>query len=165
MGTIGLLFKTKVRLGVLASAEILPIGAVEMDASVEEIHTHANQITQFPVEEGVDIADHVRRQPDRISIRGIVTEDPITLGGGFGTGRSTEAYYQVLALLNEAELIEVVTSLREYENMVIETMDVPRTNKSGNAVEMALTLQELLTVDVAAAAATVDKGTQAGTAV
>jgi hypothetical protein len=165
MGTIGLLFKTKARIGPFASAELLPTGVVEMDASIEELHVHTNQITQFPVEEGVDIADHVRRQPDRIMIRGIVTEDPITLGGGFGTGRSTDAYFELVAMLNEATVVEVVTSLRQYENMVVESMEVPRDKNRGNAAEMTINMRELLTVEVAAAAGLLDKGTQNGSTV
>jgi hypothetical protein len=161
MGTLALITKRKVRIGEFASAEILPSGAIEMDASIEENHVHENEITQFPVEEGVDIADHVRRQPDRVTIRGIVTDHPINLGGAaLSPDRSLDAYYNVVVMINEATLITVVTSLREYENMMVESMEVPRTNRLGNAVEMSLSLREVLTTQVDVAAATTDKGTQ-----
>lgn len=166
MATIGLLFKTRVRFGVNASDEFLPFGAVQLDASLEETHTSQNAITQFPVEQGVDITDHVRQQPDRVSIRGIVTDHPLGLGGGgLVSGRSLEAYQKALTMLQEAQLISVVTSLRQYQNMVIESLEVPRTAKQGQSVEMSLSLREIKTAQVAVAAGTSDLGTQNATEV
>lgn len=166
MGTFGLIFKQKVRFGVNASDEFLPFGAVELDASIDETHRSANEITQFPVEVGVDISDHIRRQPETLSIRGIVTDHPISFGGTFGvSGRSLEAYQNVLTMIDQAQLISVVTSLRQYANMAIESMEVPRNNRRSNAVEMILNLREVLTAQVAETAGTTDLGTQTATPV
>jgi hypothetical protein len=164
MAQIGLLFKRRVRLGLNASAEILPAGAVELDASLTENHTSRNEVTRFPVEKGVDTTDHVRRQPDSVTIRGVVSDHPITFGGGGANSRSAEAYQDVLTMLNEAQLINVVTTLREYDNMVIESLSVPRNPRRGNTVEFNLTLTEIKTVEVQVAEGTIDKGTQIGTA-
>lgn len=166
MAFIELVLKTRVRFGVDASQEFLPYGAVELDASIEETHIAENAITQFPVESGVDISDHVRRQPYRVTIRGLVTDHPITLGGTLGSsGRSLEAYGKALYMMAEAQLITVVTSLNTYENMVIESMEVPRNPKRGKAVEMVLSLREIQTAQVALAAGTSDLGTQNATPV
>lgn len=165
MALIGLLFQTRVRLGVGASDEFLPFGAVELDASIDEVHTSSNEVTRFPVEVGVDITDHVRRQPESLVIHGISTDHPLSAGGAFRTGRSLETYGDLLTMMDEAQLISVVTSLRQYQNMVIESMVVPRDSKRGKAVEMTLTLTEVLTAQVAEIAGTTDKGTQNGTAV
>lgn len=165
MGSLGLLFKQRVRIGVGASDEFLPVGAVELDASIDEIHTSANEITQFPVEKGVAIGDHVRRQPERLQIRGILTDHPVTFGGGLRNNRSQEGYQQFLTMMDNAELVQAVTSLRQYSNMVVGTMVVPRNNKLGNAVEMTLNLRELQTAEVADTTGTTDLGTQSGTAV
>jgi len=168
MALVDVLFKKRVRIGVGASDEFLPVGAIELDASISETHTAANDITKFPVEQGVDITDHVRRQPDRVSIRGIVTDHPIygiSRGPGFirptlTSGRSLDAYGKFLTMLDEAQLVSVVTSLRQYQNMVIESMKVPRTAKLGRAVEVSLELREIKTAQVSVAAGTSDLGTQ-----
>ena len=166
MAHVGLLFKKRVRLGVNASLETLPVGAIELDASLQENHTSTNEVTRFPVEKGVDIADHVRRQPESVTIRGLVTDHPITYRGLLVVeeDRSGEAYQKVLAMLDEAQLITVVTTLREYENMVVESLNVPRNASLGSAVELNLTLVEVKTVEVIVAEGTVDKGTQVGVA-
>jgi len=164
MAQIGLIFKQRVRFGVNASLETLPVGAIELDASLQENHTSKNEVTRFPVEKGVDIADHVRRQPESVTIRGLVTDHPITFGGGGVAKRSIQAYQDALVMLDEAQLITVVTTLREYENMVIESLAVPRNASLGNAVELNLTLTEVKTVEVLVKEGTVDKGTQVGVA-
>lgn len=166
MALVNLLFKQKVRFGVDASAEVLPFGAIELDASISEKHLSKNDITSFPVEAGVDITDHVRKQPDVVQIRGIVTDHPIGLGGALGVaGRSVDAYGKALYMLAEAQLITVVTTLNTYGDMVIESLEVPRDNKRGHAVEMNLTLRQVTTAQVATAAGTSDLGTQNTTAV
>lgn len=173
MSIANLIFKTRVRIGVGASDEFLPYGAVELDASIEETHNASNEITQFPVEEGVDITDHVRKQADRVTIRGIVSDHPIYgISGRSGavaptaqTGRAADAYEKMYTMLEEAQLVSVVTSLRQYQNMVIESMEVPRDSKRGNAVEMVVSLRELKTATVATTAGTSNLGTQNTTVV
>jgi hypothetical protein len=49
--------------------------------------------------------------------------------------------------------------------MVVESMEVPRDKNRGNAAEMTINMRELLTVEVAAAAGLLDKGTQNGSTV
>lgn len=160
MGAFGLIFKTRVRIGVNASDSFLPFGAVELDASMDETHTSSNEITRFPVEQGVNIADHVRRQPENLVITGMVTDHPLVFGGALRSGRSLEAYQNFLTMMDQADLISVVTSLRQYSNMVLETMVVPRNSKLGSAVQVTLTFSELLTAQVALAAGTSNLGTQ-----
>lgn len=165
MGSVGLIFKRRVRLGVNASAESLPVGAIELDASIQENHRSANAVTSFPVEQGVNISDHVRKEPDSVTIRGIVTDHPLIWGGGGFVKRSIQAYQKVLRMMDDAELISVVTTIRQYDNMIIQSNDTPRNSSLGNAVEFNLTLREIKTVQVLETQGTVNKGTQVGTAV
>ena len=166
MALLDLLFKKRVRIGVGASEEALPFGAVELDASIDEKHVSANKVTQFPVESGVDITDHVRQEPDRVTIRGIVTDHPIGHRWyGSIAGRGVDAYGKALYMLAEAQLVTVVTSLNTYQDMVIESLEVPRDAKRGHAVEMTLNLREIKTAQVATAAGTSNLGTQNTTAV
>lgn len=163
---LGLGFIQRVRIGINATDDFLaPLGTIELDASIDESHTAVNEITEFPVEVGINITDHVRRQPDRVTIRGIVTDHPIQLGGALRSGRSLEAYQDFLVMLNQADLVIVVTTLRQYSNMIVESMTVPRTNTLGGAVEFTLVLREILTAEIALALGTTNLGTQNTTVV
>jgi len=55
----------------------LRIAALWIDCSVREQHVQAAQCSQFAVEEGPDITDHVRAQPDSLRLEGIITNTPI----------------------------------------------------------------------------------------
>lgn len=60
----------------------LPSGEFEsivLDASTRQQHDAASEVTTHPVEEGSDIADHVRRALDRVTIEGWITNTPIRI--------------------------------------------------------------------------------------
>ena len=159
MGLTDLIFgaPTKVRIGVGASDEFLPAGAIEFDASVSEQHDSENEITQFPVEVGSDIADHIRPQPDRITINGIVTNTPIVFLAGVTTSptRAEEAYSKIKDLRDNGDLISVVTSLRQYANMAIESFSTLRDVVNGNVLNATITLREVFLAQTATVAAPV----------
>lgn len=63
------------------------IGLLELDATITEDHIYSNTVSSFPVEDGSDVSDHVRQEPEQISITGIVTKSPVSfLGGIIGSG-------------------------------------------------------------------------------
>jgi len=55
----------------------LQINKLWIDCSVREQHVLGAQCSQFAVEEGPDISDHVRDTPDGLRIEGIITNTPI----------------------------------------------------------------------------------------
>lgn len=58
--------------------------AFSWDIVTSESHDHTNEVTEYPVETGVDISDHVRIKPDTVTIVGEITMTPIiATGGGF----------------------------------------------------------------------------------
>lgn len=154
---ISLLFpKRRVRIGQGVSEEFLPPGAIELDASIEEIHEGESEIPRHPVETGADITDHVRRKPESVRITGIVTNTPILLGAFLGPARPftplsftrAEEFYDTLRnIKDEAALITVVTTLRLYENMLLKSFRVPRNVGQGNVVEATMIFEEVIFVD------------------
>jgi hypothetical protein len=50
--------------------------AFEFDSLVAETHEDTLTITDHPVEEGVDVADHAREEPTRLTIEGFVSNVP-----------------------------------------------------------------------------------------
>lgn len=50
---------------------------VTFDVIESETHETISEITAHPVEKGVEITDHVRPQPDRLSVIGVITNQPI----------------------------------------------------------------------------------------
>ncbi len=50
--------------------------ALIFDCDMQESHSTSNIVTEHPVEEGADIADHVRPQLKRYTVEGYVTDSP-----------------------------------------------------------------------------------------
>ena len=136
------------------------IGVVFLDAAVTETHTKRNEIPSHPVESGADISDHVRRVPEEIIINGLVSNHPIAILASLtaaspiqgDTGpigdRAGEAYKQLRELMDNAELIEVITGLRDYSNMIISGLRVEREAATGNVINVTITCREVILVEL-----------------
>lgn len=145
--------RRRVRVGVDVTDEFLPAGAIEMDASLKELHSASSEIPKHPIEKGSDIADHVRRKPVTVRITGIVTNTPIVFAAfvgaarGVSSTRAEEFYDVLLELKDSATIISVITTLRQYENMLIKDFNVPRDAELGNVVEATIFFEEVITVE------------------
>lgn len=149
----GLLFgpqKVQIGEGVAANQDINKAGffAVECDASLTELHEAKVQITDHPIEDGADISDHVRVLPKRVRITGLKTNTPVVFLASLQTDSdAAEQYHQDLITMLEAGLlVSVVTTLHTYDNMVIESISVPRDAAKGNVVEATIILREMFIV-------------------
>lgn len=57
----------------------LTIGTIWIDVALSEKHSLTADVTEHPVEEGVNITDHVRPQPRTVQLEGLVTNHPTEL--------------------------------------------------------------------------------------
>ncbi len=132
------------------------IGLVRMDASIEEVHRKSNVVTEHPVEDGANIVDHIRRLPDEITIDGVVTQTPVVIGATLFAenpiefqNRTTErvgrAYDELERIMNEGELIDVITTFKEYSNMALLDLSVVRNARNGNVMRATMRLREVRT--------------------
>ena len=55
----------------------LQIADIWIDCSISEQHSSQAQVSRHPVEDGADVTDHVRLEPDSLVIEGLVTNQPI----------------------------------------------------------------------------------------
>lgn len=124
------------------------VGFVVFDATVREVHSQENQITDHPVESGSDITDHVIRRPERLQLQGIVSGTPINLVsvGPLAEARPQAAFEELSRLRREGELVTVTTSLKIYPDMLIEALTVERSTGQGRALHFSLQLRQVNTV-------------------
>lgn len=59
--------------------------AIIFDIVESETHVHKSTATEHPVETGSNISDHIRNDPIRVTIKGVVSNFPITLGDNGST--------------------------------------------------------------------------------
>ena len=115
------------------------IGVLELDASLSERHEFENVITNFPIETGGEVSDHIYMKPDKVMIQGFVTNSPplifdLTLGRADRVGDALET---LLSIRDNRELVTVVTGLIIYDNMVMKRLIIPRSSRTGEALRFS----------------------------
>lgn len=149
MGALELIFgeKTRTKLGVLT-----------LDASISETHTYSSEATAHPVEEGVDVADHIQENPVELTIVGLVTNHPIYIfaserapspidgDNSPSTDRVTAALDELKRLNASKELVTIVTSLDVYEDMRITSAAISRTMDTKGALPISIQAKQLFKV-------------------
>ncbi len=130
------------------------IGTLVVDAVLGGGHTFAAEVTQHPVEEGADIADHTRPQPTEISLECVVSNTPLgasetrtveqnrvqftSTAPEFDPKRTTDAYRALIDFRDTGTLLTVVTPLDTFEDLVITSVAIPVQSPDGLRFTVAL---------------------------
>ena len=157
--------------------------SLQLDAAIDENHSIKNTITQFPVEDGLNISDHIKQEPDRLKITGFVTNSPI-IYGALDSGNNLQLQGQTVIINNNPVLatdkvqasydilmkltgrkntklftdtpsfsapavVDVFTTLRCWLNMVVESIEIPRSKDTGDALQFVMTLVSIRKVQTA----------------
>lgn len=139
------------------------IAALEVDATLSEVHEAEAEATEHPVETGVVVADHVILKPRRYRMEGLVTNAPIGLSlvalqkrwtalrtsdpsidAPFAAERlSAVAFATLNGLLEAREFVTVVTPLAKYSDLVLVALSFPRDAHTGDALRFSATFKQV----------------------
>lgn len=149
------------------------LGTLDIDVTVRESHSMQSQVTDSPVESGTDVTDHVRNAPRSVTIEGVISKTPVNVAQ-FNPLRYRNAFSKLEKMHAAREPVTVITALRQYDNMVIMSIDVERDHDTANVIRFAAQLRQVRIVktgkDALADAAKdtlaseADGGPQSGTA-
>jgi len=158
-------------------AKLGQIDTLKLDATVREQHTGSNTVTDHPVEQGANISDHSRPDPDRLVLDCIVSNTPLSDGSthtvesnGYNftvtaaqdSTRAPNAYQKLQDLRLNGTLVSVVTTLRTYSSMLIESITIPVDAKTAGAIRFQVNLKQVRVVQNSLTAVTVSKDTRRG---
>lgn len=105
----------------------------------------SNTITDHPIEDGSLVSDHVQKQPDQVSLTGIVSDSPL---GATGEYRVQDA----LRFLNEAgergELLELESRFGLTGNWILESWPYDITQLRALAFEVSLRQVRIATTEM-----------------
>jgi hypothetical protein len=130
-----------------------------IDASITEEHSLEAEITEYPIEGGGTISDHRRKLPRSVTMEIIVSDTPLgdvarvrELEDQSGLSESgalpsEEAFAFFEQIHEDSTLCEVVTNLRTYQNMLLESIAVPDDAETGAAFVATVTFREALIVE------------------
>jgi hypothetical protein len=119
---------------------------LELDAAITEEHSYTNNVSTHPIEDGSDIADHIRLSPEQITIEGFVTNSPIKnliqlrSDPNQGAGDIVQNTYGVLLSIagrsgKAPALIDIFTTMKIFTDMVMTKLTIPRDAALGEALK------------------------------
>ncbi len=158
------------------------IDTIVVDACVTYTDELKNTITDHDVEEGFKFSDHSRPEPDNVSLECYITDNPASreqqaraVASGSATfspvegedpveqpGYSNSQYLALKALRDDPKLFTVLTRLRTYRNMGIESISTPVTAKDASAIHFTIKCKQIRIVKNKLTRDVVAKDTRAG---
>jgi hypothetical protein len=106
-------------------------GEVEFNVVLEESPDYQNQVTSNAVENGSDVADHVKNTPETLAIRGVITGD-----------QAAERLKKLREFLKAGELLTYI-GRNVFTNVVIESLTTRHTAQVRDGYECNLTLKHV----------------------
>lgn len=140
------------------------IGSFTAQVTLEESHDDDLEITEHPVEQGANIADHAFKRAARLRIRCAWSNSPSNpsliggiVGGLAATASSIQSalsgssassvrdtYAKLLKLQAQREPFEVFTGKRAYKDMLIRSLSVTTDKESENTLAVTATFQQVI---------------------
>lgn len=150
----------------LARGAAVQGAAIAADAVVSETHTRSNTVTDHPVEEGVNVSDHSRPEPDTLQVEMYISDTPTSLEqtqraqkfmqqAGLNAGATTQGNSQISEVPGysravrdrldqyrlQATLLTVTTAIKTYTSMVVQSISETRTAKDAEAFHATVTFK------------------------
>lgn len=116
---------------------------LQAELTMDETYDLSSTVTGYPVEDGVEIGDHIIRQPIGVTVTGIVTDNPVIVDSD-AKGAVQDAFLTIERLWKESQPLTLVTSMKRYKNMVLTNASLPRNRME--AMEFTLDFQQITIV-------------------
>jgi hypothetical protein len=119
---------------------------LEIDCVENEAPSDAAEPTRLPVEEGVDITDHVKIAPGILTLTVKHSENSLNFDEMIESlvpGRSKDFYNQLLDWKNEAQALVIITPHRLYDKYIITDVSPSWDNTNSKAFAGTISFQEI----------------------
>jgi len=154
---------TKPNIQILVTEPVLgledTILELPIDVRIATTHTFSADVTEFPVEQGALISDHVHLRPDVLAIEGFVSDSPLIalstapaiLKGDKGQTesytRSKDAFDVLQAIYRGKKPLTVIDRFQTYEDMVIERLEITQSQERSTGLWFNMTVRKIQTVE------------------
>ena len=128
---------------------IYGVGAITFDLILSEGHNLNNDITQYNVEDGSIISDHIRNQLESGVVSGLITNFSINDVALLGN-KAQIAFDQIVQLWRDRTLVDIYTVYKVYEQVAITSISINRDESSGESLVADFSFQEMNIVSLQA---------------
>jgi hypothetical protein len=135
------------------------LGELLVDAFLSETHHLSAKASEHPVESGTNIVDHIQIQPLTLDIKGIISNTPMGLIGltafksaqNYFNNQSNDlaaaAFKKLEDIFAKQEPITIATSLKDYPNMVLESLIIEREGQTSASLHFSCTARQIRMVN------------------
>ncbi len=126
---------------------------VRPDVVTRQQQSDSTVFTKNPVPRGNLVTDHSIRMPTVVQFTGVITETPFIaytsqdLGVQPGINRVSDYLRQLYEFYERRDPLYMASSIRTINGMAISKLSVGKGQDTGEAVEVSMTLQQILFVD------------------
>lgn len=128
----------------------IKIDEFEIDVAITEEHLFESEITAYPLEAGSEATDGIRKRPTKVTIEGMVSNTPI---GAMAERRALteglpadDARAWLEDIRERGEPVRLETSLRIYDNMAMESLQIPVNAENGDALKFTAVFREIFII-------------------
>jgi hypothetical protein len=138
------------------------LSLITLDTCLSENQEYRNKISSYPVENGLDVSDHIYQEPDEVKIEGVVTNTPdlptdknnesgeyvasafnalLDIVGRFPAGRNAP---DALNQYPNPITVDIIgTRNRVYTDMICESLSIPATKETGDALIFTISFKKV----------------------
>lgn len=120
---------------------------LEFDVAQEISHTFPVKVTEFPVERGSNISDHVVNQNLKFSITGIFSNASLTLNDKERPYTEQDVFLKLVNQIAKKEFVVIRTPLNTFKNCIITDFSIPKNAQIGHSLTVTIEFQQVRIVD------------------
>ena len=123
------------------------VGSITIDLIVSEDYNFGSQISQYNIEDGSEISDHIQKLLFQGSLTAKVTNFSLK-ELGLTTNRAQDAYNKLKDIWNNQQLVDIVMVYDVFEQVGITNISTPRSAGIGESIEFDISFQEVNVVSL-----------------
>lgn len=136
---------------------------VRLDATTSQRHSRGAIFTQNPVPRGNIVTDHSIERPLIVQFSGVISETPFypytgqnAFGGLPGVSRVQDYIRLLDQFFDERQPLYMASSIRTVDGMGITALNISKSQSTGAAIDVSMSLQQILFVSAIRAEPTPD---------
>ena len=136
------------------------ISELVVDAFLSENHELKAEVAEHPLESGSNFVDHIGNQSVSVQLEGIISNTPMTLMGltvykslknwqeEESNDLAEKAFRELEKIFYERKPITISTSLKDYKNMVLESLSIERGPTSSSSLRFRCSAKQIRIIEL-----------------
>ena len=120
---------------------------LEFDVAQDISHVAPIKVTEYPVEKGSNISDHVVNQNWTFSITGIFANASLTLNEKERPYTEQDVFLKLVNQIAKKDVVVIKTPLNTFRNCIITNFSIPKNKSVGHSLTITIDFQQVRFVD------------------